>query len=71
MQILAVAASVFPEDRRRVADAGMDGFLAKPFTLAALRDVLEATLHAPRQPSAGEPEEKVGSTASRARELPL
>jgi signal transduction histidine kinase/DNA-binding NarL/FixJ family response regulator/HPt (histidine-containing phosphotransfer) domain-containing protein len=40
MRILGVSASAMDEDRRRCVAAGMNGFLAKPLRLAALRDAL-------------------------------
>ncbi len=40
MRILGVSASAMEEDRRRCVAAGMNGFLAKPLRLAALRDAL-------------------------------
>ncbi len=42
--ILALTATAFDEDRRRAAEAGMDGFLAKPLQLGALRAALEPWL---------------------------
>lgn len=69
--ILAVTASVFPEDRHKVEAAGMDGFLAKPLALSTLRDALEATLRG-AGPEAPPPDEDAGaSMAARARELLL
>ncbi len=44
--ILALTASAQPEDRAAAADAGMDGFLVKPVTIAALHRALAATLPA-------------------------
>ncbi|WP_053057137.1 ATP-binding protein [Luteibacter rhizovicinus] len=40
MHIIAMTANAMPEDRQRCLASGMDGFLAKPVRLAALRDVL-------------------------------
>ncbi|HWH74355.1 MAG TPA: ATP-binding protein [Methylibium sp.] len=43
--VIALTASAMAEDRQHCIDAGMDGFLSKPFT----RDELERTLHAARR----------------------
>lgn len=40
LPIYAVSAGVFPEDRQRALDAGMDGFLAKPLRLSDVRGLL-------------------------------
>ncbi|HSV70478.1 MAG TPA: ATP-binding protein [Methylibium sp.] len=42
--VIALTASAMAEDRQRCIDAGMDGFLSKPFT----RDELARALHAAR-----------------------
>lgn len=39
-RILAVTATDTPEERQKAADAGMDGFLLKPFTLEQLVETL-------------------------------
>lgn len=38
--ILAMTANALAEDRKRCAEAGMDGYLAKPFKREELRDIL-------------------------------
>ncbi|MEL6343507.1 MAG: ATP-binding protein [Myxococcota bacterium] len=40
--IIALTASAMDEDRQRCLDAGMNGFLAKPLTLDALTEAIEA-----------------------------
>ncbi|ARE40695.1 Signal transduction histidine kinase [Rhodovulum sp. P5] len=42
MRIVALTASVLEEDRIRCREAGMDGFVSKPLSLAALRTTLAA-----------------------------
>ena len=39
--MIALTANVFEEDRRKAVDAGMDDFLAKPLSLAALEQALD------------------------------
>ena len=46
--IVALTASVMPEDRDACAAAGMDDFLGKPFTYAELTSVLQRWLKRPR-----------------------
>ena len=49
--IVALTADAFDEDRRACLAAGMDDFLVKPLTHAALRDVLSRWTHPASQPS--------------------
>jgi CheY-like chemotaxis protein len=42
--IVAMTANAMEDDRDRCLAAGMDDYLAKPFTFAALRELLERTL---------------------------
>ena len=40
-RVIAMTGHAFEEDRKRCLDAGMDDFLAKPFSVADLRSALE------------------------------
>ncbi len=44
LALIALTANVFPEDREQCRAAGMDDFLAKPFSSEQLREMLEAHL---------------------------
>jgi two-component system, sensor histidine kinase len=44
LALIALTANVFPEDREQCRAAGMDDFLAKPFSAEQLREVLAAHL---------------------------
>jgi len=46
-KVIAITANVFAEDRLACFDAGMDGFLPKPFTLESLRDSIWALIGTP------------------------
>ena len=46
-KVIAITANVFTEDRLACFDAGMDGFLPKPFTLESLRDSIWALIGTP------------------------
>jgi signal transduction histidine kinase/CheY-like chemotaxis protein len=50
LPVLAVSASVLQEDRRQATDAGMDGFLGKPYTGAALCEAILALVPRPVLP---------------------
>ncbi len=49
VRIVALTASVLPEDRRRCQESGMDGLLGKPIRPNDLRDALDAKDAAQRQ----------------------
>jgi two-component system, sensor histidine kinase and response regulator len=51
--IVAITANALPGDEQRCRDAGMDGFLAKPYSLTQLQAVLQAWL--PLAPPASAP----------------
>jgi signal transduction histidine kinase/CheY-like chemotaxis protein len=53
VKVLALTASVLPEDVAACTAAGMDGCLAKPLNLPALRSALERVLPAHAPPPAG------------------
>lgn len=44
VSIIAMSGATSPADHRRATEAGMDGILAKPMTLEALRAVLQTAL---------------------------
>lgn len=44
LPVIALTANVFPEDREQCRAAGMDDFLAKPFSNEQLREILAAHL---------------------------
>jgi CheY-like chemotaxis protein len=50
--IVALSASVLPEERARCAEVGMDDYVAKPFTNRDLERVLQRWLHTAPQPQA-------------------
>ncbi len=52
--IVALTANALQGDRERCLDAGMDDYLAKPFTTAGLRDTLARWLHTSPTPAAPE-----------------
>jgi len=67
--VIAVTASVMPQDRKRVMDAGFDGFQGKPISvrelLAKVREILDKPLSrvvAKRSRSAGHPPSTPRST---------
>ena len=51
--IVAVTASVMPEEKQRCLDAGMDAVLSKPFMLDELEDVIDRWARAPRAERGG------------------
>jgi two-component system sensor histidine kinase/response regulator len=48
--VIALTASVMPEDRKKCQDAGMDDYVAKPVSLKALIDALNRFARRPVQP---------------------
>jgi CheY-like chemotaxis protein len=44
LPLIALTANVFPEDREQCRAAGMDDFLAKPFSTEQLREILSVYL---------------------------
>jgi two-component system, sensor histidine kinase len=62
--IIAITANALSGDAERCLEAGMDGYLAKPYTLKALRETLAPWLEAGPQPAvAPESEERAGDSA--------
>ena len=54
--IVALTADTMPATRRACVEAGMDGYIAKPLELLALRQMLRARLGQPHAVVPGEPE---------------
>lgn len=48
--IIALTAHISGPDAERWKDAGMDGYLAKPFTMKSLSDALSSVIQAPQSP---------------------
>ena len=68
MPLIALTANVFPQDRKQCMDAGMDDFLAKPFTEELLREVIAHALETTRRAAtAAETETDSEPQAARAR----
>jgi signal transduction histidine kinase/ActR/RegA family two-component response regulator len=62
--IVAITANALSGDSERCLQAGMDAYLAKPYTLKALRETLAPWLGPGKQPAAAaEPEDRAGGTA--------
>ena len=59
--ILALTANAFPQDHGDCLEAGMQGFVEKPMTVAALRRTLARYLGAPPQGSGEMPGSQSGS----------
>jgi two-component system OmpR family response regulator len=55
MPILMATGSVQPDDRMAAEDAGVDSFLAKPFTITELVDEIERLLTEAAKPESGVP----------------
>ena len=49
LPLIALTANVFPQDRKQCMDAGMDDFLAKPFSDDQLREVIAQGLESNRR----------------------
>ena len=63
--LIALTANVFPQDRRQCMDAGMDDFLAKPFTDGQLREAISAGLNPGQRQAAPEPAGEVQAARAR------
>jgi PAS domain S-box-containing protein len=67
--LVALTAHVLPEDRRRCIEAGMNDFLAKPISLAALAEVLTRWIPGLSIGRPGEPESRAFQPGSPDRPL--
>ena len=67
MPLVALTANVFPQDRKQCMDAGMDDFLAKPFSDNQLREVIGRGLEVSRQAHCLDMVVGIGSQAAIAR----
>jgi CheY-like chemotaxis protein/HPt (histidine-containing phosphotransfer) domain-containing protein len=64
LPIVALTAHVLPEDRRRCNEAGMDGYLSKPFSMDSLRTALKDWLSSSDQaPPVDEEQDSVSESA--------
>ena len=63
--LVALTANVFPQDRHQCMDAGMDDFLAKPFTDDQLREAISAGLNPGPRQAAPEPAGEVQAARAR------
>ncbi|KAI9008606.1 hypothetical protein DFJ74DRAFT_773009 [Hyaloraphidium curvatum] len=64
-RVIAMTANAFEADRRACQEAGMDGFLAKPTGIAALKEALAGPPHEPRPEPRDEPRRDVARIEAR------
>ncbi len=51
--VIALTAHAMPSDKQKILDAGMDGYVAKPFEAVDLRDAILSVLDRKKRPRAG------------------